>query len=89
MRVRDRLDGLRNDEDFAGWYPRDGRPGIWPAQLATVGVLQFLPGLSGRGAAGAVRCRIDFRYAPGLSLSSLLCEQRQLLSFCYITVSSF
>ena len=22
MRVRDRLDGLRDDEDFAGWYPR-------------------------------------------------------------------
>ena len=28
MRVRDRLDGLWEDEDFAGWYPRDGRPGI-------------------------------------------------------------
>ncbi len=27
MGVRDRLDGLRADEDFAGWYPRDGRPG--------------------------------------------------------------
>jgi hypothetical protein len=27
MWVRDRLDGLREDEDFAGWYPRDGRPG--------------------------------------------------------------
>jgi hypothetical protein len=31
MRVRDRLDGLWADEDFAGWYPRDGRPGISPA----------------------------------------------------------
>ena len=28
MWVRDRLDGLWDDEDFAGWYPRDGRPGI-------------------------------------------------------------
>jgi len=36
MWVRDRLDGLWADEDFAGWYPRDGRPGISPAQLATV-----------------------------------------------------
>ena len=66
--VRDRLGGLWDDEDFAGWYPRDGRPGISPAQLATVSVLQFLPGLSGRDAAEAVRCRIDFRYAPGLDL---------------------
>lgn len=68
MWVRDRLDGLWADEDFAGWYPRDGRPGISPAQLATVSVLQFLLDLSDRGAAEAVRCRIDFRYALGLDL---------------------
>jgi hypothetical protein len=60
MWVRDRLDGLWCDEDFAGWYPRDGRPGISPAQLATVCVLQFLLGLSDRQVAEAVRCRIDF-----------------------------
>ena len=28
MWVRDRLDGLWDDEDFAGWYPRDGRPAL-------------------------------------------------------------
>src|ERR1700683_4707965 len=48
MCVRDRLDGLGGGEDFAGWYPRDGRPGISPAQLATVSVLQFLLDLSDR-----------------------------------------
>ena len=68
MWVRDRLDGLWGDEDFAGWYPRDGRPGISPAQLATVSVLQFLLDLSDRDAAEAVRCRIDFKYALGLDL---------------------
>jgi transposase len=68
MWVRDRLDGLWTDEDFAEWYPRDGRPGISPAQLATVSVLQFLLGLSDRDAAEAVRCRIDFKYALGLDL---------------------
>jgi transposase len=68
MWVRDRLDGLWDDEDFAGWYPRDGRPGISPAQLATVSVLQFLLDLSDRNAAEAVRCRIDFKYALGLDL---------------------
>jgi hypothetical protein len=36
---------------------------ITPAQLATVRVLPFLLGLSGRDAAGAVRCCIDFKYA--------------------------
>jgi transposase len=68
MRVRDRPDGLRADEDFASWYPRDGRPEISPAQLATVSVHQFLPGLSDRDAAEAVRCRIDFKYALGPGL---------------------
>jgi hypothetical protein len=63
--VRDRLDGLWCDEDFAGLVPRDGRPGLSPAQLATVCVLQFLLGLSDRQAAEAVRCRIDFKYAHG------------------------
>lgn len=28
MWVRDHLDGLWNDRDFASWYPRDGRPGL-------------------------------------------------------------
>ena len=66
MWVRDRLGGLWQDEDFAGWYSRDGRPGLSPAQLAAVSVLQFVPGLSDRQAAGAVRCRTGFKYALGL-----------------------
>ncbi|MFJ8023622.1 transposase [Streptomyces sp. NPDC096311] len=68
MWVRDRLDGLWRDEDFAGWYPRDRRTGISPAQPATVCVLQSLLGLSDRQAAEAVRCRIDFKYAMALEL---------------------
>lgn len=68
MWVRDRLDGLWRDEDFADWYPRDGRPGLSPAQLATVCVLQFVLGLSDRQAAEAVRCRIDFKYAMAMEL---------------------
>jgi len=68
MWVRDRLEGLWSDEDFVGWYPRDGRPAWSPAQLATVCVLQFLDNLSDRRAAEAVRCRIDYKYALGLEL---------------------
>ncbi|TDC99443.1 transposase [Nonomuraea deserti] len=68
MWVRDHLDGLWSDEDFVAWYPRDGRPGLSPAQLATVSVLQFLLNLSDRQAAEAVRCRIDFKYALDLDL---------------------
>ncbi|MFE4961046.1 transposase [Streptomyces sp. NPDC056653] len=58
MWVRDRLDGLWCDQDFADGYPRDGRPGLSPAQLATVCVLQFLLDLSDRQVAEAVRFRI-------------------------------
>jgi hypothetical protein len=68
MWVRDRLDGLGRDEDVLAWYPRDGCPGLSLAQLATVGVLQFLLNLPGRQAAGAVRCRIDVTDALGLEL---------------------
>ncbi|MGC5260779.1 IS1182 family transposase [Streptomyces cyaneofuscatus] len=68
MWVRDHLGGLWRDEDFADWYPRDGRPGLSPGQLATVCVLQFLLGLSDRQAAEAVRCRIDFKYALAMEL---------------------
>ncbi|MFF9690488.1 IS1182 family transposase [Streptomyces sp. NPDC014623] len=66
--MRDRLDGLWCDKDFANWYPRDGRPGLSPAQLATVCVLQFVLGLSDRQAAEAVRCCIDFKYALAMEL---------------------
>ncbi|MFE9925497.1 transposase [Streptomyces sp. NPDC005774] len=66
--VRDRLDGLWRDEDFADWYPRDGRPGLPPAQPATVCVLQFLLNLSDRQATEAVHCRIDSKYALAIEL---------------------
>jgi transposase len=86
MWVRDRLDGLWRDEDFAAWYPRDGRPGLSPARLATVSVLQFLLNLSDRQTAEAVRCRIDFKYACALELDdpgfhhSVLSDLRERLA---------
>lgn len=36
MAIRDHLNCLRSAEDFEEWYPRDGRPGLSPAQLAAV-----------------------------------------------------
>ncbi|MFJ9369756.1 IS1182 family transposase [Nocardia sp. NPDC101769] len=68
MWIRDRLESLWSNEDFADLYPRDGRPGLSPAQLATVCVLQYVLDLSDRQAAEAVRCRIDFKYALCLEL---------------------
>lgn len=71
--VRDRLDGLWCDEDFADWYPRDGRPGLSPAQPATVCVLQFLLGLSDRAGrrGGPVPHRLQVRDGHGTGWSRL------------------
>ncbi|WP_318280398.1 SAM-dependent methyltransferase [Streptomyces griseoloalbus] len=85
--MRDRLDGLWRDEDFADWYPRDGRPASRPPSWPPVCVLQFLLGLSDRaGTAEAVRCRIDFKYAPAVELDdpgfhhSVLADFRERLT---------
>jgi transposase len=51
MWVRDRLDELFVDEDFADWFPVDGRKGLSPARLAMVSVLQFAENLTDRQAA--------------------------------------
>src|SRR4051812_40211870 len=86
MLIRDRLDVLFEDEDFAGLYSPDGRPGLSPGQLALVSVLQFAENLSDRAAANAVRTRIDWKYALGLELDdpgfdhSVLCEFRARLA---------
>ncbi len=68
MWVRDRLDGLFTDEDFADWYPSDRRRGLSPAQLALVSVLQYAENLTDRQAAEAVRCQLDWKYCLGLEL---------------------
>ncbi|MGQ4484086.1 transposase [Streptomyces sp. SAS_276] len=68
MLMRDRLDVVFADEDFADLYPADGRPAFSPGQLALVSVLQFAENLSDRAAADAVRTRIDWKYGLGLEL---------------------
>ncbi|MFE6555692.1 IS1182 family transposase [Streptomyces sp. NPDC057746] len=86
MLMRDRLDVVFEDEDFADLYPRDGRPGLSPGQLALVSVLQFAENLSDRAVANAVRTRIDWKYALGMELDdpgfdhSVLCEFRARLT---------
>ncbi|MGW3233892.1 IS1182 family transposase [Kitasatospora sp. NPDC001095] len=90
MRVRDALGPLFTDDDFVvgefeGMYADLGRPGISPALLVMVTVLQFLHNLSDRDAAVAVADRISWKYALGLELeytgfdASVLCEFRARL----------
>jgi transposase len=68
MRARDELGAWYEDTDFAGAYRARGRPGISPAQLAMVTVLQFTENLTDRQAADAVRARLDWKYCLGLAL---------------------
>jgi len=68
VRARDELGSWCADVDFAGAYGVVGAPGISPAQLAMVTVLQFTENLTDRQAADAVRGRLDWKYCLGLPL---------------------
>jgi transposase len=73
MRVRDALGPLFTDADFtagplAGMFPGLGQPGLSPALLLMVTILQFRHNLSDRQAAEAVADRISWKYACGLEL---------------------
>lgn len=67
--LADHRDELFKDGDFADLFPSGkGRPSTPAALVATVMVLQALEGLSDRDAIRALRTRIDWKVACGLSL---------------------
>jgi transposase len=86
IRARDELGAWCQDEAFSGAYGARGAPGISPAQLAMVTVLQFTENLTDRQAADAVRGRLDWKYCLGLGLDdegfdfSVLSEFRSRLA---------
>jgi transposase len=67
--IADELGPIYNDGQFAALFPRRGQPAEAPWRLALATVRQFIEGLSDRQAADAVRGRIDWKYALGLSLT--------------------
>jgi transposase len=68
LHIADELGPIYSDDQFAALFPRRGKPAEAPGRLALATVLQFVEGLSDRQAADAVRGRIDWKYALGLSL---------------------
>src|SRR5512142_248735 len=68
MRIRDVLGEVYADEQFTAAFGVRGKPGISPAQLMIVTVLQLTENLTDRQAAEAVRDRITWKYALGLEL---------------------
>ena len=69
LTMRDELGPLYADADFAALFSWRGQPAESPGLLATVTVMQFMEGAADRQAAEAVRGRIDWKYALGLSLT--------------------
>ena len=69
LRIADALGPVYRDGQFATLFPRRGQPAMAPGRLALTIVLQFVENMSDREAADAVRGRIDWKYAPGLTLS--------------------
>jgi transposase len=69
LRIADTLGTIYQDTQFAALFPRRGQPAEAPGRLALATVLQYVEGLSDRQASDAVRGRIDWKYALGLSLT--------------------
>ena len=66
--IADELGSIYTNGQFTALFPRRGKHAEAPGRLALATVLQFVEGLSDRQAADAVRGRIDWKYALGLSL---------------------
>lgn len=83
--VGDTLYAQFHDLDFADLYHPEGKPALSPVTVALVTVFQHLENLGDRGAAKAVRTRLDWKYALHLPLDddgfdfSVLSEFRQRL----------
>ena len=85
LRVRDELGTLFDDATFSSLFSRRGQPAQAPWRLALVVLFQFVENLSDEQAVEALRARIDWKYALGLTLadagfdSSVLSEFRTRL----------
>lgn len=81
LHLYDHLGTVFRDHDFADLFPRRGQPAEAPFRLALVTVLQYVEGLSDRGAANAVRSRLDWKY--------LLCLELEDPGFDFSVLSEF
>jgi transposase len=70
LHIAEALGQVYQDDQFKELFPRRGQPAEAPGRLALATVLQYVEGLSDRQPADAVRGRIDWKYALGLSLTN-------------------
>ena len=67
--IRDKIGVIYKNDEFRHLFSHRGKPAEAPGNLALVMVLQYAEGLTDEQAAQAVRGRIDWKYALGLSLT--------------------
>jgi transposase len=81
MRVRDRLGEVFADEPFTAAFGVRGAPGMSPAVLSLVSVLQFTENLTDRQAAEMAVRAIDWKYALGVELTDTGFDSSVLAKF--------
>lgn len=69
MQIRDELEGVFKDSQFADMYLEQGRPALSPSRLAMVLILQYVAGYSDRQTCEAVRDQISWKYALSVELT--------------------
>src|SRR6266704_839923 len=79
--VRDELDELFADAEFAEAFAVRGKPGWSPGRLAMITVLQAVGNLTDVQAAEAVQLRLDWKYCLGLSLADRGLDDSVLSAF--------
>lgn len=85
LQLRDTLETIYVDEDFADLFSVKGQPAQSPWRLALICIMQYMENLSDRQVAEAVRGRIDWKYVLSLPLEdsgfdySVLSEFRKRL----------
>ena len=85
LQLRDTLETIYVDEDFADLFSVKGQPAQSPWRLALICIMQYMENLSDRQVAEAIRGRIDWKYVLSLPLEdsgfdySVLSEFRKRL----------
>jgi len=69
MWLRDELDMIYKDEQFASLYPKTGQSAEQPWRLAIMSVIQYMENYTDRQAADELKARIDLKYALSLELT--------------------
>lgn len=81
MQIRDKYGMIYTDVEFMSMYKERGRPGVSPARLAMVVVMQTAENLSDEEAVEAVAGRIDWKYMLGMRIDESSFDASILVDF--------